>query len=170
MDIWTPDSTDFPKAFKIKLVDFGADGAYSGGDDVEHELSFTAASTPPLATESWVSLDIPLSDFTGLTTRAHLAQMVISSDLSTVFIDNIFFYSAAELVPTTAAPTPTESPADVISLYSNAYGNVTVDTWSAVWDMADVSDLLIAGNDTKKYSNLVFAGLNSLPAPSMRRR
>jgi len=92
MDIWTPDPTSAPAVFNIKLVDFGADGAWSGGDDVEHELTFDENSTPPLATEEWVCFDIPLADFTGLTTTGHLAQLIISGDPNTVYVDNIYFY------------------------------------------------------------------------------
>jgi hypothetical protein len=92
MDIWTPDPTALPAIFKIKLVDFGADGVFGGGDDVEHELTFDANSTPSLQTGSWVRFDIPLSDFTGLTTKAHLAQLVLVADPNTVYIDNILFH------------------------------------------------------------------------------
>jgi hypothetical protein len=160
MDIWTPDSTTAPKAFKVKLVDFGANGVYGGGDDKESELSFTRSSTPSLVTGSWISIDVPLSAFSGLPTRTAIAQMILSGDLSTVFLDNVYFYkAAAPQAPTTAAPTPTYPSADAISLFSNAYTNVTVDTWSAGWDQADVTDQTIAGNDTKKYSNLIFAGI-----------
>jgi hypothetical protein len=91
MDLWTPDATADPAAFKVKLVDFGADGAYAGDEDVEHELTFTAATTPALETGTWVSLDIPLSDFTGLTTRGAIAQLIISGDPNTVYVDNIYF-------------------------------------------------------------------------------
>jgi len=69
MDFWTPDPTSLPAVFKIKLVDFGADGGYAGGDDVEHELTFDANSTPQLISNQWVAFDIPLSEFTGLTTQ-----------------------------------------------------------------------------------------------------
>ena len=93
MDIWTPDPTALPAVFKIKLVDFGANGVW-GGDDVEHELTFNASSTPPLVSESWISFDIPLSNFIGLTTRGHLAQMIISGDPNTVYVDNVYFYDA----------------------------------------------------------------------------
>ena len=64
MDIWTPDPTAAPAVFKIKLVDFGADGAFDGGDDIEHEITLDDTTTPALATGDWVSFDIPLSDFT----------------------------------------------------------------------------------------------------------
>ncbi|KPJ83130.1 MAG: hypothetical protein AMS19_05445, partial [Gemmatimonas sp. SG8_23] len=88
MDIWTPDATDAPAVFRVKLVDFGADGAFGGGDDSEHELIFSATSTPALATGSWVSLDVPLSAFAGLASRANLAQIILSGDLGTVYVDN----------------------------------------------------------------------------------
>jgi hypothetical protein len=162
MDIWTPDPTASPAAFKVLLVDFGADGVFDGGDDVSHELTFTANTNPALATRQWVQLDIPLSAFTGLTTRAHLAQLVISGDLPTVYVDNVYFYKqggGTVTEPTTPAPVPTYPAGDVISLFSNPYTNVTVDTWSADWDQADVADVQIAGNDTKLYTNLVFAGI-----------
>ena len=42
---------------------------------------------------------------------------------------------------------------------------MAVDTWSADWDQADVTDVKIAGNDTKKYTNLVFAGIEFTSQP-----
>ncbi len=44
---------------------------------------------------------------------------------------------AAAQTPAVAAPTPTAAAGNVIALFSDAYPNVTVDTWSAVWDVAD---------------------------------
>ncbi len=160
MDIWTPNPTAAPRAFRVKLVDFGANGTFGGGDDVEHELTFNATSTPALATGAWVGLDVPLSAFAGMTTRANVAQLILSGDLPTVFVDNVYFYRAASTnVPTTAAPAPTYAAANAISLFSNAYTNVTVDTWSADWDSSDLTDVQIAGNDTKRYTNQVFTGV-----------
>jgi len=87
LDMWTPDANDF----KVKLVDFGADAAYGGGDDSEHEITFAAP-----ATETWISYDIPLSDFTSLLHRNHLAQLIfVKAPLGTIFLDNIFFYKQA---------------------------------------------------------------------------
>jgi hypothetical protein len=115
MDVWTPDPTDEPATFKVKLVDFGADGAYGGGDDVEHELAFTSATTPAITTGAWAALDVPLAEFTGLTTKAHLAQMIISGDPNTVFVDNVYFYKAgATAVDDLHAATP-----ELISLEQN---------------------------------------------------
>jgi len=159
IDVWTPDPTAAPAAFRVKLVDFGADGGFQGGDDSEHELIFNDGSDPPLATGKWVSYDIAFSDMAGLTGRGHLAQMIISGDPNTVFIDNVYFYSAAPTEPAEAAPTPSHAGEDVISLFSDAYTNATVDTWSASWDQADVEDVQVAGDNVKKYTNLAFAGI-----------
>jgi hypothetical protein len=160
MDIWTPNSTASPAEFKIKLVDFGADGIFGGNDDVEHELKFSENTSPGLASETWISIDVPLTAFSGLLTRGHLAQMVISGDLSTVYVDNIYFYDAGvQTAPTIPAPTPNKDPNDVISLFSDVYTNVDVDTWSAIWDIANVEDYMIGSDSTKKYTNLLFAGI-----------
>lgn len=88
VDVWTKDST----LFKVKLVDFGAGGVFAGGDDSEHELTFNAASNPALVSGQWVSIDVPFTAFTGLTSRAHLAQFVMSASNATVFVDNVYFY------------------------------------------------------------------------------
>jgi hypothetical protein len=88
LDLWVPSGT----YFRVKLVDFGADGVYGGGDDREHELTFGVASTPPLVPGTWVGLEIPLSSFVNLTTRGHLAQLILSGDTRTVYVDNVFFH------------------------------------------------------------------------------
>lgn len=159
IDIWTPDPTDLPAAFKVLLVDFGANGTFDGGDDSSHELTFTR---PTLVSEQWVSLDVPLSSFTGLVNRAHLAQLVLSGDLPNVYIDNVYFYKAGAVVttgPTVAAPTPTRNPADVISIFSNTYTNVPGTDFFPDWGQATVvSQVPVAGNNTLLYSGLNYQG------------
>ncbi len=88
LDVWLAQG----QLVKVKLVDFGADGAYGGGDDKENELAFNAGSTPPVTAGRWVGLDIPLANFTGLTSRGHLAQLIISSDSKTLYLDNVYFH------------------------------------------------------------------------------
>lgn len=158
VDAWTPNMT----TFRIKLVDFGADAAFGGGDDKEHELTFT----PIIA--GWNSYDIPLTDFTGLTTTGHIAQLIFSGNpagIGTVFIDNVYFSKpATNLEPTVAASTPTALASNVISLFSNAYTNVGVDTWRTSWSNATLTDMQIAGNDVKKYSALDFVGIETTGA------
>ncbi len=88
LDAWTPNMT----TFRIKLVDYGANGVYAGGDDKEAELSFT----PTL--NGWNSYEIPLADFTALTNKSHIAQLVLSGSpvgTGTVFIDNVYFHNVA---------------------------------------------------------------------------
>ncbi len=59
----------------------------------------------------------------------------------------------------TAAPTPTKAAQSVISLFSNAYVNRPIDTWSAAWDKADVTNAFIDNNDTKRYTKLHYAAI-----------
>ena len=166
-DIWSSDFTQF----KVKLVDFGANAVFGGGDDVEHEITINSP-----AQNTWVSLDLPLSSFTGLTTCAHIAQLIYvgaPSGATTVYVDNVYFYNlgAPPTTPTAAAPTPTLPAGNVISMFSNAYTNVPVDTWRTSWSAATLTDLQVAGNDTKKYTSLNFVGIetvaNQINASSM---
>jgi Secretion system C-terminal sorting domain/Bacterial Ig-like domain (group 2) len=88
IDIWTPDAT----VFRIKLVDFGPDNAYAGGDDKEHEITFNAP-----AQNTWIPYNIPLSSFTGLTTRANLSQILLLGSNSTLYVDNVYLFN--EVLP-----------------------------------------------------------------------
>lgn len=91
LDYWSVDGT----AFAVKLVDFGADGAFGGGDDVEHQLDVTG-----LTRRAWNSIDLPLDDFTGLTTRSNVGQYILvgmPTGTHTIFIDNIYFYQVAPI-------------------------------------------------------------------------
>jgi hypothetical protein len=157
-DVWSSDFTQF----KIKLVDFGANGSFGGGDDVEHEITFNAP-----AKDTWVSLDIPLSDFTGLTTKAHIAQLIYvgaPSGNTTVYIDNVYFYNQNATL-STPAPTPTLPAANVISMFSDVYTNVNVNTWRTPWSNATLQEISIAGNPVKKYSALDFVGIETTSNP-----
>ncbi len=86
VDYWTGNAS----VFRVKLVDFGPDGGFQGGDDSEHEIEFTV--TP----NTWVSLDIPLSDFTGLANTGNMAQYIFSAATAgeaNVYIDNVYFHN-----------------------------------------------------------------------------
>jgi len=92
LDVWAVSGT----TFRVKLVDFGADGIFGGtgvNADSQSELAFSTTAIPPtLTTGDWVALDIPLANFIGLTSQAHLAQLIFSGDTPTVFVDNIYFH------------------------------------------------------------------------------
>lgn len=71
-----------------------------------------------------------------------------------VVLDNIALVEIESTtpVPTDAPTAPTVAEANVTSLFSDAYTDVTVDTWSAEWDNASQEDLEVAGNNIKKIS------------------
>ena len=172
VDVWTPDATNFG----INLVDFGADNAFGGGDDSNFQVNYDGTTSPAVTTGNWISFDIPLTDFTGIASFANLSQMILvgqPTGASQIFVDNIYFYnSAAPTAPTTAAPTPTDAAGNVISLFSEAYTDVAVDTWNTGWSVASYEELQVAGNDTKRYFDLDFNGIeftgaNSIDATGM---
>lgn len=155
IDVWSADIT----SFAIKLVDFGADGAFNGGDDVEHQLTFANPSQGV-----WVSYDIPLGDFTNLTTREHIAQYILvgqPSGATTIWIDNMYFYSdgggSTGGGPTAAAPTPPVRDAtDVVSIYSDAYTDISVDNFDAGWCGGPAfTEVTIEGNNTLKKNGVI---------------
>src|SRR5690606_18701925 len=69
------------------------------------------------------------------------------------------------VVPTVAAPAPTLDASLVISLFSDAYEDVAVDTWRTEWSDAVFLDTLIAGDAVKKYSMLNFVGIEATTTP-----
>jgi hypothetical protein len=167
VDVWTPNATQL----RIKLVDFGADAAFGGGDDTEGELVYDGTSTPALAQGQWISLDIPLADFqaAGLANLGHIAQLIFSAQppgSATVYVTNVYFYNAGggggPTAPTAAAPVPTQAEADVISLFSDAYTDVAVDTWRTDWSVATLTDTDVAGDAVKLYTELNFVGIETV--------
>ncbi|MCK5619741.1 MAG: hypothetical protein KAJ17_10090, partial [Candidatus Krumholzibacteria bacterium] len=75
----------------------------------------------------------------------------ITAKLDTIVVAGRFTISALD-PPSDAAPVPTIPASDVISIFSNAYTNRPVDTFSPEWDNASVSDFKIAGDDVKVYN------------------
>jgi hypothetical protein len=160
-DAWTPNAT----TYRIKLVDFGADNAFGGGDDSEHEV---VINSPGLS--SWNTHQIALSDMTGLSATSNISQIIFSAlptAGATLYVDNIYFYQTPEPAPMTAAAAPTADAVDVISLFSNTYTDVTVDTWRTGWSNATLEDIQVAGDDVKKYSALDFVGIETVGANSI---
>jgi hypothetical protein len=63
--------------------------------------------------------------------------------------------------PTAAADPPTVPAQSVVSMFSDVYADVPVDTWRADWggSTAIVEDYVVAGSNTKMYSALNFVGI-----------
>jgi hypothetical protein len=164
IDIWTPDAVE-SKSFTIKNVDFGGGNAEASSYilTVEHTPK---GDIPALATGSWVSIDVPLSAFSGDLTRSDLAQLVISSNLTTVYIDNLYFYNSnsgggGATEPTEAAPAPTEDADSVISVFSDAYTDIANTNFDPNWGQAtDATIVTINGNEVLKYATLNYQGIN----------
>ena len=84
-----------------------------------------------------------------------------------MYFDNIYFAkadaittptdpTAPALAPTKAPVVPTLAAEDVLSFFSDSYNNVTVNTWSADWDAADVATVSLENNPALKYTNLSY--------------
>lgn len=167
-DIFIPGTIAPGAQMKITIRDFGADGVDGGGDDTNLETTLT---TTTLVGDAWNSIDIPLT----MANKNSLGLIIyenLGTNLTNFYADNIYFYEVPT-TPTTAAPDPTLPAANVISLFSNVYTDVNVDTWRTSWSTAATvfTDVMIAGNDTKKYENLGVVGIettsNTIDASTM---
>ncbi len=147
---------------RISIADVGPDNEFGTGDDSSGEITLDNSN---LVNGEWYSLDVAFSDLPGLVGRSNLAQVVFVSDatISSIFVDNIYFYNdgtTGPMGPTAAAPTPTQDPVDVISVFSDAYTNISGSDLNPDWGQATmVTELLIDGNNTLRYSGLNYQGL-----------
>jgi hypothetical protein len=89
IDVWTPNATQFG----VKLVNFAPPA------QTEAELDYNTTTTPAITTGTWLSLDIPLADFTakGLGGLNNLQQMLFIDNVggperATFYIDNVYFW------------------------------------------------------------------------------
>lgn len=70
------------------------------------------------------------------------------------------------LEPLAGAPAPSGiAPIDAISLFSDGFTDVPVDTWNTIWSQAAFEDVEVDGNPTKKYTELNFNGIETVANP-----
>lgn len=163
LDLYLPVAAASGAKLTLKLLDFGADGVYGGTDD---KTGTYVIANSLLVTKSWISLDIKLSAITGLSTKAHIGQIIFDAGGANVipnfYADNIYFYNDGSIIPatpTTAAPNPSHAANSVLSIFSDAYTNVSGTDFNPGWGQATiVSQLPIAGNNTLKYAGLNYQG------------
>lgn len=160
LDIYLPNAMPAGANFKIQVLDFGANGVYGGNDDKTGETTITA---PTLQGQKWVSLNIPLTAFAGLISKAHIGQVIfVGTNISGFYADNIYFYNDGSIIPATptvAAPTPTHAASGVLSIFSDAYTNVAGTNFNPNWGQAtQVSQVSVSGNNTLKYTGLNYQG------------
>ena len=189
-DFYTDDANILGKVFNLKLIDFAG-----GSAEVSSlEINTTDGTFPGVITGEWVSIDIDLTSanpvLIGSLTRSDIAQIGITSNLSNVWYDNMYFYkqeispgtcsdgimnqdetgidcggticAPCSGPPTIAAPTPpARNAADVISIYSDAYAPIPFDNFSAGWcGNPAVVEETIAGNLTQHYLGLPCQGID----------
>jgi hypothetical protein len=157
LDLYFPDNINAGAAFKVRVLDFGANGAPGGGDDVSDIVTLT---NPALAARIWLSFDIPFSSLPLLTTKAHFGQIIFEgANIPNFFADNIYFWSNP-VVPPVAAPVPTRPAANVLSVFSDSYTNIPGSDFFPNWGQSTVvTQIPISGNNTLRYTNFNYQGL-----------
>jgi hypothetical protein len=135
LNVWTPNMTEF----RVKLVDFGNDLSYAGGDDTEHELTFN-----PIM-ENWSTLDIPLTNFVSLASNNHIAQLIFSGNPSgsgVVYVDNVLFHNVVTGIDETSQ--------EILHVYpnpANDFLNITGKTEMERLSIFDVSGKLVLSTE-----------------------
>ena len=188
--------TDDSAELKIKLVDYGPDGAWKAGgtwsdssDDTEHEIILSGEQVPA---GQWTNISIPLSDFSGLTGTSAFAQMVISSHLyetrtaddgtsydapigsgETLYIDNVSF-SKSVLTDWAGSETgvePITVGADQIGFANVVVSNVSQDVNTVSMDVvlpADIDNLTGLHIDLEGISVTNLVGINGVGIDTWR--
>ena len=157
LDHWSADAT----FFAVKLVDFGADGAFGGGDDVEHQIDI---ANP--ARGQWNGLDIPLADFAGLTTRMNIAQIILvgqPTGTNTTFIDNIYFYDGGPQLQQVDLPITFE--ADDVDYDVAPFGGAVFAIVEDPTDATNTVGQIIKTAGSEIWAGVVHGANNGLAAP-----
>jgi hypothetical protein len=144
LDYWSSSVTEFD-VFLINV----------GSPTVEQKITLF----PTLS--GWNSFDIPLAAY-NIITLSTINQIKLEGRPSggNVYLDNIYFHKTTA-TPISAATTPANPASNVISMFSGAYANKTINTWQTSWSAGNsvFTDLQIGGNDTKKYVLKNFVGV-----------
>lgn len=160
LDLYLPNALAAGANFKINVKNFGNDGVDGGGDDTNHVTTITA---PVLQGQKWISLNLPFSAMTGLTSRTKLGQIIFEgTNVPSFYADNIYFYNDGSIIsptPASAAPAPSHAAGSVLSIFSDAYTNVAGTNFNPNWGQNTiVTQVPIAGNNTLKYAGLNYQG------------
>ncbi len=142
--------------------------------DVGIKFAVGAAAQPEIkvpntVTNQWEELTFDFSSYIGLAEAINIDKLIIFPDFDARGQENIVYFDNITLspsgggsgsVPTSAAPDPTEAQADVINMYSNVYTqDVNVSSWRSDWSTSTLTDIQVAGNDTKEYIDADFVGV-----------
>ena len=95
----------------------------------------------------------------GVITAIGGGSATVAAELDTVDVEGTITMEVVQ-PPDEPAPAPAYPAGDVISLFSDVYEDVPVDTWRADWSMSGpVTDQSIGRNGVKAYTGLIFAGI-----------
>ena len=114
-----------------------------------------------IVTGSWQSIDIPLSEYT--VPELDKVFQFKTVGVGTVYLDNIYFWKALASTPpndSSADPTSNKAPADVISVYSDAYSSIATNLNPNWGQQTQTTEIQIDGNNILKYENLNYQGLD----------
>jgi len=159
INMYIPDDIPADLDFLISIKDFGADQADGGGDDTVQQVFFYAND---FIANTWVTLEMPIT----LANRNNIGLIIYeninnptTSSIDSFYLDNIYFYEIPT-GPDGDAPTPTVPSANVISVFSDAYTNVSGSELNPNWGQGTVvTQEPIDGNNTLKYTGLDYQGL-----------
>jgi len=95
-----------------------------------------------------------------------VGESMITGTLEGVAVRDTVVVSG-HLPPPAGATPPSLPAADVVSMFSDVYVDVPVDTWNTYWNYstAQVEDYVVAGDNTKMYSTLNFVGIEFMNPP-----
>ena len=169
--------------FNIKLVDWAGNATEAGASGLEVNFNGGTSTRLVTGRWVSVDVDLSSVGgmVGGNLTRSDIAQIHITSNLTRAWYDNLYLYKEAFTPgtcsdniqnqdetgidcggscapcsgpPTAAAPTPpNRATADVISIFSDAYSDVTTDNFDfgLCSNSPAVEDVMLFGNPTKKY-------------------
>jgi hypothetical protein len=152
VDYWVPEGVN--NELIVKIVN-----TIDGGEDIE-SLGTTVSG-------SWQSIDLDMTGFDGgdLANTEKITQILFDAveRATTVYVDNFYFYREPVVItdPTEAAPTPpARETEDVVSLFSDAYTDVTLTELPTSWsDVTTFEATTVAGDNVWKLSGLEFLGM-----------
>ncbi len=144
VDIYTPNSS----AFDVYLINISP---------ATVEQKYTLHPT----LNGWNGFDIPLSAYTSIALNKVAQIKLVDTPFGkgTVYMDNMYFWKLGS-VTITPAPVPTKTQANVISLFSDTYTNVSGIDWFPNWGQTTVvADTIISGDTTKMYTTMNYQGV-----------
>ena len=112
---------------------------------------------------TWTSVDLNLASNFANVVLSDIFQLKFVGS-GTVYLDNIYFYSEPlSTSPTTNAPTPTVDAGDVISIYSDAYTDISGTNFNPGWGQSTAVNTAYdptgeGTNTVIEYSNFNYQG------------